>query len=584
MVILLLIGFANANGQTARVFASVDKNPVAIGEIMSYRITLENARGDISPPDLSDFKVIFGPSRSSNYRLINGQQSSTVTLSYSMRPIEVGTFEIGQGTAIVDGKVMKTEPITVTVVAQGSTAKMQTQSKGGKSNPQAAPKPIKKDENLQVIIQLSKTKAYLGEQIVAKYILLTRYTNIDIAETKLPTPVGFWTEDVKGDPAWERNYEIIDGVPFRKAILKTQILIPQRKGKLTINPIEITALVNRSIFNRGTEFKVVSKSPTIVVKGHPGNVPASYHGAVGDFKYSVEVDKNTINANEAIEMKIGISGSGNLSLINEPEIKFPADFEVYDPEINDRTSVTTSGIRGSRSFQYLIIPRYPGEYEIPAFEFSYFSPKQGKFISKTAGPFQFKVNGEAGHVALSGSGSVSKNRVTQSGTDIRYIVNNPENLKPSGNPFFKTLSFHGLLAFPFIGLFLFLILRKRNESRNKDLKQVRMRRANKLAKMRLKGAAKALKANDSTNFYGEIFKALYGYLSDRLGIDGSDLSRIVIVKKLKERSVDQATIDQLASTLDTCEMVRFAPATGTSDQEFYGQTVALIENIESQLK
>ena len=573
-----------ANGQTVRVFASVDKNPVAIGEIFSYRVTLENARGDISPPDLSDFKVIYGPSRSSNYRLINNQQSSTVTLSYSMRPLEVGTFEIGPGTAIVEGKVMKTEPITVTVVAQGSTAKMQTQSKKTNGKAQAASAAPKTDENLQVLIQLSKNKAYVGEQIIAQYILLTRYTNIDVVNTKLPSPSGFWTEDVKGEPAWERNYAIIKGVKYRKAILKTQILIPQRKGKLTIDPVEITALVNRSIFNRGSEFKVVSTSPIIVVKAHPESAPNSYHGAVGEFKYKVNVDKTTLNANEAIEMEIGISGTGNLSLINEPEINFPADFEVYDPEIKDRTSVTASGINGSRTFQYLIIPRYPGEYEIPAFEFSYFSPRQGKYISKSAGPFKFKVNGEAGHVALSGPGTVSKNRVTQSGTDIRYIVTNPEKLKPSGNPFFKTLSFHGLLTFPFMGLFLFLILRKRNESRNKDVKQVRMRRANKLAKMRLKGAAKALKAADSANFYGEIFKALYGYLSDRLGIEGSELSRIVIVKKLKQRGVDQSAIDQLAKTLDTCEMVRFAPATGTSDQEFYGQTVALIENIESQLK
>lgn len=554
-----------------------------MGDTFSYRITLENGSGDIIPPNLGDFTVIFGPARSSNYRLINGQQSSTLTLTYTMRPRKVGKFTIGSGKVVIDGKTLKTQPIEVEVFAQGSTKPMQTQS-SGKQKSNIKPETSDGSENLQVIISLNKSNVFVGEQIVAQYILLTRYSNIDISETKLPSPSGFWTEDVKGDPAWERNYEMIDGVPYRKAVLKTQILIPQRAGKLTIDPIEIKALVNRSIFNRGTEYSVKSKSPVINVKAHPGKAPTSYNGAVGELKYNVDVNRNEIDANEAIELKISISGIGNLSLISEPNIQFPADFEVYDPEINDRTSVSESGISGSRTFQYLIIPRYPGDYEIPKFDFTFFSPRKGKYITKSAGPYIIKVNGEGGFAPSPQGGVRSQNRVTESGSDIRYIVNDPNLLEPTEDHFYGSALFGFLLFSPFVGFLFFLFFRKHSEDRNKDKRLVKKRNANKLARRRLRAAAKALKSNDSAAFYSEIFNALYGYLGDRLGLDGSQLSRVIIFNKLKEQQIEKGVIDNLAETLDTCEMARFAPAANTSEQAFYDQTVKLIETLESQLK
>ncbi len=577
LTLLSVRGFA----QDTRVYASVDKNPVEVGEVFSYRITVENGRGDITPPPLGDFNLIFGPSRSQNYSYYNGQSTSTLTQTYTLRPVKEGKYTIEPGKVKVDDKWYKTDPIVLEVIKGSRPAPSSNQNS---AQPQTSQQASQNVENIQLKIELSKRKAYIGEQIVIQYVLLTRYNNLDVVETKLPTLNGFWTETVEKDAAWEQNYEIINGMRFKKAVLQTQILIPQRKGKIQIDPVEITTLVNRSIFNRGTQFNVKSNSPTIEILPHSGNAPKSYDGAVGQFDYKVEFSTFETQANEAINLNIGISGLGNLSLIEAPKIKFPSDFEVYDPEINDRIKVTESGVRGSRNFQYLIIPRYPGEYEIPAFEFTFFHPTKKKYVTETAGPFEFKIKGDGGQVTTDSGIQRAKNRVTQSGKDIRYILTNPKKLQSKDNSFFGSTAHYGFLGAPFLILLMFLLARKREQERNKDLTVVKMRGAGKLAKRRLKAADTAMKEGRTQDFYREVFKALFGYLSDRLSIASSELTRHNIEKELLERGVTMEEIDTLNSTLDSCEMARFAPVTGMSEEEFYNQAATLIEKLENSIQ
>jgi len=567
-------------GQEVSFYATVDKNPVRMSDVFSYKITLVNGRGNITPPDLDDFNLVFGPSQSSQYSLSNGRQSSTLTLSYTLRPLKTGTFKIGQAKVQVDGKTYTSDPIEVKVIEGDSKSGLGNNSN---SNQAQKPKASSKDENIILRINVSKLDAYIGEQITATYVLFTRYQNLDVGDMRFPTLNGFWTEDLKDEKAsWQRDYEIIKGVPYRKAILKRQVLFPQRSGELKIESMEIEGRINRSFFNPGKAVTIVSNAPKINVKALPGGAPETFKGAVGSYKFNVDIDETELKANEAINLKIDISGTGNLPLTEAPEIEFPSDFEVYDPEVNDRINVSANGVSGRRRFQYLIIPRYPGEYEIDKISFSYFNPGAGKYQTKSAGPFKFAIEGEGGSVPT--TAERRKNRVTPAANDIRYIFTNPQDLMLKGKMLYGTVGFYTLLGSPFVLLLIFLVFRKRKESLEQDITGTRRRRANRMAKQRLKEAQRALKQNDSKAFFAEVSNALYGYLEDKLVIPKSQLSKPIITDKLKSRNVDQADIDNLFKTLELCEMARFASMDSSNEKSIFEQTVSLIETLENKLK
>jgi HEPN domain-containing protein len=569
-------------GQSATLEATVDKNPVSVSDVFTLKITLTNGKGNIESPDLNDFQVVFGPSRSSSYRILNGRQSSAITFSYTLRPKQTGTFEIGVAKANVDGKVLTTSPIKVEVVKGVSSASSSSRQGSQGSTKSAAPKST--NQNLIVRTQLSKSNVYKGEQIVVSFILLSRYNNIDLGDIDFPTLNGFWTEDLpEQQTSWEPNLEVINGMQYRKAILRQQVVFPQRSGSIQIESLTLSANVNRSFFNPGENITVRSNSPIITVKELPDGAPKSFNGAVGAFDFSATVDKSEAKANEAINLKVKVTGSGNLRLIDEPKFKFPEDFEVYDPETNDRVSVTNGGVRGSRSFQYLIIPRYPGEYTIPELQFSFFNSNTGKYQSGTAGPFQFNISDDEGNVPSAGTPR-AKNIVEQSGLDIRYIITDENELSATRSQFFGTSLFWAGSAGPFALLLIFLVYRRRKEALDKDVRGRKKRGASRMAKKRLKAAEVALKSGDSSVFYQEIFKALYGYLGDKLGIPIGELSRQKILSELHQNGVKEAVINDVSYVINTCETARFAPVTETSDEVFYNRTAELIENLEGRLK
>ena len=586
-IVLLALAFLSVfavKAQEMQLYATVDKNPVGVGDVFSYQITLENGRGDITPPSFSGFKTVVGPMQSSSYRIVNGESTSSITVSYRIRPDKEGEFTIGAATAIVNGKAYSTNPITMKIVKGASSQAQQPNRTAPQSGSAAPQNQSGNDANLSVQIQLSKRKVFLGEQISVAYVILTRYRNLDLEDSKFPGLSGFWAEELKADQVrWERDYEMINGLAYRKAVLKRQIIFPQRTGKLQIEPLSIKARANRSFLHPGEEITMVSNSPTIEVLPLPGKSPESFNGAVGEFNFSVKPDRTEVPANEAINLTVTISGSGNLSLVNEPEIKFPTDFETYDPETKDRINVSGSGISGSRSFQYLIIPRYPGDYEIPAVTFSYFDPRSEKFITKTEGPFAIKVTGTPG-MSTGAPGERAQSTVKQSIKDIRYIKTDATELISREKQFFKTPPYFLAMGIPFLGFILFLVFRKRRASELDDAEGTRRKKANKMARQRLKLASQALKANDSKLFYAEIFKAIYGYMSDKLGIPGSLLSRQVIIENLQRRNVDADLIHELTNTIEACEMARFAAEHNVSDEEFYNQTVKLISKLDNRIK
>ena len=577
MVLFPLISW----GQSATLVATVDKNPVSVSDVFTLKITLTNGKATIQTPDLNDFQVVFGPSRSSSYRIVNGRQSSSITFSYTLRPKQTGSFEIGVAKANVDGNMLTTSPIKIEVIKGASAS-----SSSSKSAQNSTQKAVAKSTNQNLIVrtQLSKTTVYKGEQIVVSFILLSRYNNIDLGDIDFPTFNGFWTEDLpEQQTSWEPNLEIINGLQYRKAILRQHVIFPQRSGTIQIESLSLSANVNRSFFNPGDNITVKSNSPKITVKELPDGAPKSFNGAVGAFDFSATVDKSEAKANEAINLKVKVVGVGNLRLIDEPKFKFPEDFEVYDPETNDRISVSTGGVRGTRSFQYLIIPRYPGEYTIPEFQFSFFNTNTAKYQSATAGPFKFVISDNKGNVPTAGTPR-AKNIVEQSGLDIRYIITDENMLSTARSQFFGTSLFWAGSVGPFALLLVFLIYRRRKEAQYKDVRGRKKRGAGRMAQKRLKAAQAALKSGDSQVFYQEIFKGLYGYLGDKLGIPIGQLSRQKILLELQRNGAQEAIFNDVTYVIDTCEMARFAPVTEVSDEVFYKRTAELIENLEGRLK
>ncbi len=582
---MALLTIASAYGQEPVFNASLDKNPVALGDVFSVKFTLENARGEITPPSFTDFDVVFGPSTSSSFQFINGKQSSTMTVSYTLRPRAVGSYTIGAASARVSNKLLKSKSITVEVVeGRSSAAAGGTQSRPQQGQQQGQQQARSNDANLIVQMQLSKRKVYQGEGILISFVLLSRYNNIDLGETTFPGLNGFWTEDVKsGTVSWEADYEYIKGVPYRKAILRQQLLFPQRSGTIEIEPFKLSARVNRSFFNPGTEVSASSYAQSIEVLPLPGGAPPSFNGAVGEYSFSGKVGKSNLQANDAIDLRVVISGKGNLKLVKAPLIDFPTDFEVYDPEVKDKIAVTAGGISGSRTYEYLVIPRYAGQYDLPKIEYSFFSPSRERYITESIGPFEITVEGEDG-VVPEGQGAIARSRVEPLRADIRYIETSAETLKAKGSMFFGSKLYYGLLVGP---LFLFLLLvlfNKNRESILGDVKTIRSKKAARLARKRLQIAKAAMDKNDSKNFYAEIFNAMYGYFSDKLNTQKAELTKPVIKAEFAARAIPETLAQEAIAIIETCEMARFAPISGQSDRMFYQRVEAFIQKMEGAFK
>ena len=557
-----------------------DVTNASVGQRFKITVTLENGNGNITPPKMEGFQV-YGPSRSQSYQFINGRQSSSVSLIYIVQPLKTGDFTIGPVTADVGNKTLKSNAVKIHVVKGSVPPNSGGSSSGGNSN---TPHANSSDSNLFLSLQLSKKTVYIGEQLTATYVLYSRYNNLNLDDYNIPTVDGFWTEDVKlSNNSWEPGETMINGYPYRKAVLKQQVLFPQHAGTIKLDDFTASCIVNRSFFNPGRTIAVKSNSPEVIVKPLPKGAPASFNGAVGNLSFSAKIDQNKVKANEAINLNVKISGSGNLHLLSEPKINFPSDFEVYDPKTEDHISTSSAGVSGSRTYQYLIIPRRPGDYKIAPIVFTYFDPENGKY--KTLESDTFRIHVDKGDLTTSQAYVPSgKTDVTVLDSDIRYIHENSHDWSGKNDFFAGTSSFYLLWLGPVVLMFIVVFFLKRREKSMQDVVGVKKRRARKIAHQRLQTAKKALDSGNDTTFYEEISKALYGYLSDKLNISLASLNRPVIRESLAKHGVDENLSKHLSNTLDMCEMARFAAVKDVSKNEVYQSTLDLLGKLEESLK
>ena len=583
---------------------------VEVGQQFRLSFTLNEQGSNLKlPPGIeNNFDILMGPSTSQSFSMstINGKttQEATFGYTYILRAKQEGTFELRPASIEVGGKIFESNSIKIQVVkAQSKPAQPQAGGGGSAGNSgaeqqQGKPQNVELgSDNLFVRVEMSKQNVFKGEQIVATVKLYVN-PNIPIAgfdQVNLPTYEGFYTQDVEIPQQVNFTREVYDNKIYQVGVLKKTILFPQQNGKLTVAPFDMSLLVQQQVKQRSffddffNSFRTVkatisSKPVTVNVRDIP-NPPASFMGGVGNFNITSDISAADVTTNDAVTLKVTVSGSGNIRLINTPKLELPSDFEVYDPKVTDNVSVTSSGVSGTKTIEYLFQPRFEGEYTVPAIQFTYFNPANGTYETKTTSEYQLHVKKGSGDQTAKVTGSLRKEDVQLLGQDIRFIEQGDPELETIGYTFFGSSLFYLLYAgSTFAFLLLFFIYRKKAKE-NANIALMRNKKANKVAKKRLKAAATFLKQNNNEAFHESILKAFEGYLSDKLGIPVADLNRESAVAGLQKNNVEQAVIDDFVSVVEQCEFARYAPASGSEARnELYSKAENTMGLMEKQIK
>ncbi|WP_448104566.1 BatD family protein [Pedobacter panaciterrae] len=598
-VLLLWTSALFANGiksgaQDVKVTASVSKSVVGTGEAFEISFSVNGNIESFNPPALNGFQVVGGPNQSSSYSSINGNTTASMSISYDLVGVKEGEYIIGPALVVVNGKQVKSNSVKIKVVKGKAVPQGNQRNAVPQGDKVAEGNSIDISKRLFLRAVANKTNVYIGEQFSVSYKLYTNIDLVDNALDKLPDFNGFWSQEIKNNSQnvqWE--IETYNGEKYHVATLKQIILFPERFGKLTLDPLAMTFVVRQAAPSndpieqffggsyKDTKYKIKSTPITINVKPLPeAGKPEGFNGAVGNFSIGANLDKSSVKANEALNYTLKITGSGNLKLLKAPELTLPADIEKYDPKVNDDIKETMTGVSGSREYSYLLIPRHEGNYTIEPLKFSYFNPATGRYVSLTSGSFPVKVaKGDPGsNVTAYATGG--QQDVKTLAKDIAYIKTGNPGLTKDGEGFYGSALYYMLLC---TGPVLFLAAfgyRKWYRENNRDVIKAKGRNANKIAAKHLASAQKQLISGDKKAFYEKVYRGLYGYLSDKLNISAADLNKENIGEQLKLRTVNESIIDQLTDTLDLCEMARYAPISGISEQEVFDKAKTIINDIE----
>ncbi len=406
---------------------------------------------------------------------------------------------------------------------------------------------------------------------------------------------GFWSQEIDlGQSQWSQ--EIIGGYRWHVATIRKIVLFPQRSGNLEIDPLEMKFVIQQRVAGGGqsvfdqffgrvenVDYNLKSKPIKIQVLPLPEPKPESYDGSVGDLNMTVDVSANEVKANEAVNIKVKVSGKGNINLVEKPTINFPTDFETYDPKVADNTKTTEAGVSGSKEFDFLVIPRHEGKFTIDPINFSYFNPATKKYQTVTSEPININVlkgDGSADNMVFS---SQNKEDIQILGNDIRYIHTNNIQLTSSEQSFFGTWKFYLTFLLAPIMFILTFIFRNKFRAAQRDVVGMKSKKAGKVASKFLSSAKNSLSVGNKNEFYENVSKALFGYISDKLNIAASELNQNNIKEKLLLLNVSDESTAALMDTIELCDMARFAPIS-VSEQEVYNKAEAIINKIEQEVK
>lgn len=571
---------------------------VTAGEQFAISWNVNASGGNFNAPPFTGFYKLAGPqtSYSSSTQLINGKfsQQTSYTYTYFIQAVTEGKFVIPPASIIIKNKEYRSDSLYIEVLKEPSAG----QPAGGNAQDQRQDDGVQpSNSDLFIRLIVSRNEIYQGEHIVATVKIYSRIDLSGLNEVKFPDFKGFLNEQLETPPLTSLQRENVNGVIYGTGVVQQFLLYPQITGELTIDQVQITALIQQKSANSDPFFgdffpqyrniqKVLASKPLIIkVKPLPGVKPAGFSGIVGKIDLKASISKDSVNVNDAVNFKVAISGNGNLKLGGNPSFTLSPDVDVFEPKITDNIKNSPTGTTGQKTFEYVLIPRHYGDFKIPPVIYSYFNPSTGKYETLTTGEFTFyarKGTDQGGGVTV--YGGVSKEDVKYFGKDIRFIKSEPGRLVDPNKIIVTKRSFLSIYGLSLILFFAVLIIRREHVRRNADISSVRNRKAGKVAGKRLAEASRCLKSGMLDKFHEEILKALWGYLSDKLSIPVSGLTRNTAVEALQSRGVDDKLIENLSEILDKCEFARFAPAASDSEaSEIYSGAMNFIKSVENNI-
>ena len=545
-----------------------------------------------------DFQLVWGPQqgRSTSVQIINGKRTRTdqFTYTYILTPRKTGTFQIPAATVTVKGETYTAGPVSITVVSQGASA--QTQQSGG-----GQPATDISDDNLFLSLTFSKKTVVVGEPIVATLKLYQRVNIAGFEDARFPAFNGFWNQEIESPSNIEFHRESLNDRIYNAALLRKYILIPQQSGKLVIDPAELVCLVNIRTVSSGSvsifdeffdEYRTVRKristpSTTINVAPLPSGAPASFKGGVGQFSITASLSKDSLRTHDAASLIVTITGKGNVSLLEEPDVVFPPDFEVYDTKVSESIDKASGGISGSKTYEFPFIPRSAGDFAIAPVKYSYYDISSRKYVTIETPmiPFSVAKGNEADASSPVVAQGVTRRGVKDLNQDIRFINTKDMRLAPKGEFFVGSAMFWVVIALVAVLAAAVYFLLRLLAARRADIAGTKTRGATKMARKRLHKASEYLSQNIYSAFYEELHKALMGYVSDKLNMPVADLSKERIAEALSGNGVPVEVTDRFVAIVDACEFARYSPDSGNAAMSaHYRDAVDVISSIDSYMK
>lgn len=599
LVLLFVTSLLKANDEVK--LTATAPGTVIMGRPFQITYTANAKVSDFKAPAITNFDILAGPFKSESYssQVINGNMTSSVSISftYTLQAQKTGTFTIPSAGITANGEKYTSNGLSIKVLPADDESEASSSSSSSGSSAAAANISPK---NIFIRPILSRASVYEQEAVTLSYKLYTTYDVVQFGNKVMPEFKGFMKQEFERTGNAQLAYENYNGRNYLTATVYEVILYPQYPGDIIIDKATFEAIIRvqsrqavRSIFDEFFEsYSNVARSIDVPalkinVEELPSGRPASFNGVVGQFAINSSLSAEQVKVNEAVTMKINITGSGNMKLLKNPDIQFPEALEVYDPKVSNDFKTSSAGLSGKKSIEIMFIPRHAGTIEIPASETHYFDPKDQKYKTLRTPAYNLQVLKSDGSVdsQVYVSNYSSKEDIKQIGNDIRYIFSGDIKYIKSETYIFRDLYSWMLFLIPLlITLTLYLLFRKHVKD-NADVDLVKNRKANRIARKRLKYAQKLLKAGNKDKFYEEVMKAIWSYLSDKLIIPVSAINKEKVAIVLHEKGVNEELLNQLTNILKTCEFARFAPGTGQQEMgNLYEETIQVISDIEGVIK
>jgi hypothetical protein len=577
IICVAFCGTQFAEAQDLSIKSYVNRSKVSLDRQFEMTVELTGSAaqqaGDPALPNIEEYAAYVGSSSSQSIQIVNGQMSVTRGITYTFVATKEGKFQIPPVTLNYKGKSYRTDPIHVEIT-RGQTAPAQTRPQGSRQSNE----PLDLADQLFLQASVNKERVYQNEPLILTYKIYTAVSVTSYGISQLPNTVGFWSEEFPTAQRPELSDEVVNGRRFRVAEIKKMALFPQGPGVKELDPMVINCEVQlprgrrnrRDLFdrffddpffsNRTQRQTIRSNQLKIEVMPLPDRgKPADFSGSVGEYAIVASIDKSAAKTNEALTLKVAISGTGNISTLSEPNVAIPTDFEVYDPKVSTNINRKGTPIRGSKNFEYVLIPRFPGNQTIRPISFSYFDLKSKDYRTVSTDPIELRIAKGDKPLVAAPIGS-SKEDVKFIGQDIRFIQTQMPEFRRVAPPFYKKIPFYLVLALPLIVLGIALAYRGHVDKLSSNVAYARSKKANQMALKRLRKANLKMQNGSSQEFYSEVAMALMGFIGDKFNVPAAGLITDEVEAMLHKRGIDKAIAEDYLACLKDCDFKRFAAA------------------------